>query len=465
MKKILSLLSLILCLCMLVACGKEKEKEPIDETMFPEKDWTMLEAKHEKPVAITMWIPNSATSSMGASIGELANLYNQYQALTYPKKNITVTVEYQGTSGTLNTKLQAAILAGNNPVISAIGVSSVPLYEAKAIDLRTVFTYDEIKGLNQGLLQYSLYNGKFMLNPYFPSASNIIVANKNLVASSGFILPTPESIINDPENSTWTWDELLRIAKGITKVDATNDENSVYGFATASVDPIGMMFQQGGSLYNDDITDIEFDKDDKFANGLQYWRSLVTENAMRNPNSRSNHGTIITSEFYSGKVGMIYTTSSNLKTMTTEAAKGNFEIEVLPFPKQTNFFTNQGGSGIIILDNKPAEEIEAAADFMRWLTEPKQDAYMCSVTGYLPVNPKANDETALLDVYRDYPVMKTVSEYMKFGVRSPQGKAKAAADSKVNAYAKQIWSEPDKSIADIVKELISEVKYEIEANK
>ena len=62
-------------------------------------------------------------------------------------------------------------------------------------------------------------------------------------------------------------------------------------------------------------------------------------------------------------------------------------------------------------------------------------------------------------------MLKTVNTYMQFGISSPQGKAKAAVDSKVNAYAKQIWSEPNKSIADIVNELISEARYEIEANQ
>ena len=31
-------------------------------------------------------------------------------------------------------------------------------------------------------------------------------------------------------------------------------------------------------------------------------------------------------------------------------------------------------------------------DFMRWLTQPTQVAYMCAQTGYLPVNPKATNE-------------------------------------------------------------------------
>lgn len=436
-----------------------------DKVLYPDKTWETIKAKNTDQVNITMWIPNSATSTMGTAIGELAQRYNAEQSEKFSGKNINVTVEYQGTSGALNTKLQAAILAGNNPVISAVGVSSVPIYESKAVDLRNVFTYDEIQGLNQGLLQYSIYNGKFMLIPYFPSASNILVANKTLIESKGFKLPTPESIISDPGNSNWTWDEFKKIAVGITTIDAADDAKNIYGFAAGSVDPVGMMFQQGGKLYNDTVTAIEFDKDDKIKTGLEFWRSLVTDNAMRNPNSRANHNTIITSEFYTGNVGIIYTTSSNLTTMTTKSKEAGFEITALPFPKKASFFVNQGGSGIILLDNKPQGEIEAGADFLEWLVQPENVAHMCAKSGYLPVNPKATGEAELLAIYNEIPALKTVSEYMQFGIRSPQGKAKSAADKKVNEYAKQIWSEPDKSIDAIIDELKKEAEYEIEANQ
>lgn len=102
---------------------------------------------------------------MGAGIQMLADEFNAQQEKEHPGKNITVTVEYQDKSSTLNEKLQAAILSGNNPVISAVGVSSVPLYASKAVDLRTVFTYEALKAQNQGMLQYSMYGGQVRGEP------------------------------------------------------------------------------------------------------------------------------------------------------------------------------------------------------------------------------------------------------------------------------------------------------------
>lgn len=429
-------------------------------TLYPDRQWEIYSAKHDAPVNITMWVPNSATSTMGAGIQSLADAFNAEQEQKYPGKNIKVTVEYQDKSSTLNEKLQASILSGNNPVISAIGVSSVPLYESRAVDLRTVFTYEELQAQTQGMLQYSLYHDKFMLNPYFPSASNILVVNKTLMEAAGVKLPTAESILADPDGSDWTWDAFKAAAKA-----ATDEAAGVYGFATNSLDPIGMMFQQGGALYNSTVTEIAFKDDPHFAKGLEFWRSLVTEGCMIDPNSRANHGSIIVSEFYEQKVGMIYTTSSNIVSYSAEAASNGYELEVLPFPKESQFFTNQGGSGILILDNRPLEEIEAAAEFMRWLNLPENNAQMCAASGYLPLGEQAMEEEALVAVYKETPLLKTAAAFMQFGVTSPQGKAKAACDKAVNDYAKMIWSEPEMTIQEIVEQVTEKVQFEIEANQ
>ena len=459
-KKIIAILLVATALFACSACNGGPQKV-VDGELYPEDTtWEMLTDKPTGPVNITMWIPNSATSTMGKGIQALADLFNAEQAASNPGKNITVTVEYQGTSGTLNEKLQAAILSGNNPVISAVGVSSVPLYASRALDLRRVFTYEELQEQNQGLLQYSLYNAKFILNPYFPSASNILVVNKTLMASKNATLPTAQQIITDPDGSDWTWDKFTAAAKKVT-----DEANGVYGFATNSLDPVGMMYQQGGSLYNKTVTELAFVDDERFTNGLMFWRNLVTEKCMINPNSRSNHGTIIVSEFYEKKVGMIYTTSSNIVNFTQQAKDNGYEVDVLPFPKKTQYFTNQGGSGIIILDNKPQEEIDAAAIFLRWLNKPSSIAKMCKTSGYLPLHPGAMDEPELLEVYSTTPLLKTAAELMIFGVKSPQGKAKVACDSEINKYCKYIWSEPDMSIEEIVRIVTERAQYTIEANQ
>lgn len=62
-----------------------------------------------------------------------------------------------------------------------------------------------------------------------------------------------------------------------------------------------------------------------------------------------------------------------------------------------------GGSGFIILDNKPQEEIEAAAEFLRWMNLPENNAKMCAMSGYLPLTEEAMEQPELQEVYRGRP--------------------------------------------------------------
>ena len=81
------------------------EKDPyegLNKDIYVDQEWTILNAKHDKEVTITMWIPNSATSTMGTAIQALADKFNAEQKEKYPGKNISVVIEFQDKSSTLN---------------------------------------------------------------------------------------------------------------------------------------------------------------------------------------------------------------------------------------------------------------------------------------------------------------------------------------------------------------------------
>ena len=126
MKKLLALALSVMLLLSVAVCAQGMEttgaaapspaqapREGLNKDIYVDREWSILNAKHDREVTITMWIPNSATSTMGTAIQALADRFNAEQLEKYPGKNITVVVEFQNKSGTLNEKLQAAILAGN----------------------------------------------------------------------------------------------------------------------------------------------------------------------------------------------------------------------------------------------------------------------------------------------------------------------------------------------------------------
>ena len=115
MKKLLALALSVMLLLSVAVCAQGMEttgaaapspaqapREGLNKDIYVDREWSILNAKHDREVTITMWIPNSATSTMGTAIQALADRFNAEQLEKYPGKNITVVVEFQNKSGTLN---------------------------------------------------------------------------------------------------------------------------------------------------------------------------------------------------------------------------------------------------------------------------------------------------------------------------------------------------------------------------
>ena len=209
--KILSVL-LMISSVLITGCGGGGDDHDGNGEIFDEtKTWEVYEKTHlvDIPVEINFWSANSAVDIQGKAISELVDEFNAYQKKTYPTSFIKVTAAFQGGYAVQNTKLQAAISGANNPEIAQVGVSSLPLYTDSVIDQRTIFTYDDLRDVNPGFLQYAMHKDKFVGYPYFAS-TNVLVTNRTLLEKTGKKIPTVEEIVADPENSIWTWDYMKK---------------------------------------------------------------------------------------------------------------------------------------------------------------------------------------------------------------------------------------------------------------
>ena len=79
MKKLVTLLLTVAMVLSMVVSALAGPYAGLNEEIYVDKAWDILEAKHDKEVSITMWIPNSATSTMGVGIQELADKSNAEQ--------------------------------------------------------------------------------------------------------------------------------------------------------------------------------------------------------------------------------------------------------------------------------------------------------------------------------------------------------------------------------------------------
>jgi len=474
MKKISLILTLVMVSLFMVACGDLGEETDGNGEIYVDQEWDMFDEGHQviSPVEIDFWSANSAVDVHGTVLADLVSQFNAYQQDTYPDSPIRVNVSFQGGYINQNSKLQAALISNTNPELAMVGVSSMALYHENVIDQRRIFSYDEIRDIYEGFLQFAMYKHVFVGYPYF-AASNVILLNRTLAEATGMTVPTVDEILADPENSIWTWDYMKELG---SKMRATVGEEEFWGLAASGPALYEMMFTQGVNVYNETATQQMFNNE-YGRKGFEYWQSLVQEDIMKNPVLDPNHGTRIQGEFTSGHVGMLFSSSSVTKTIfeivNSTPNQNNetplFEMDVLPHPKVTNFYSNQSGGGIILFNNKSNARTQAAVEFLRWLQAPEQNAYYSTHTGYL-ASTKSAIET---DIWQDYkainPLLDRVISLMIFttpeGTKLPIGRAKALADDDFAKYAKGIYYEDAQADIDaVLKETAERVQYILDAN-
>jgi len=464
MKKLFSILICVLALSLLVACVGDEGEEGNGEIF--EGEWEVYPDTHlvSTPVEIDYWSANSAVDIHGVEMAALVEKFNAYQQATYPASPIRVKVSFQGGYVVQNTKLQAALISETNPDIAMVGVSSLAIYKDNVLDVRNYLTFDEIRNIHEGFRQFAMYKNVFVGYPYF-AASNIILLNRTEANKTSLDIQTVDEILADPENSTWTWEQSYELAKRMTH-ELENGE-TFYGMASNGVALYEGWFTQGISIYNEAATKPTFNNEAGLK-VLEYWRNLVQEGYMKNPVLDPNHGTKIQADFIEGKAGMLHASSSSVKQVY-QNVNGAFEVDVLPHPKSTDFYTNQSGGALIIFKGKNETRVKAAVEFMKWLYQDEQQVEYSINTGYLATTKSATQSPEWIAYKEINPLLDRVVSLMQLGLpegtKLPIGRAKALADDDFAKYIKGIWYDDfTRSLQDVLDECEERVAYILEFN-
>lgn len=464
MKRLFILIILSIAASLLVACKGEELFEGNGEIFSGE--WEVYPDTHlvSTPVEIDFWSANSAVDVHGVEMAAVVADFNQYQQATYPANPIRVNISFQGGYVNQNTKLQAALISKTNPDIAMVGVSSMAIYKDNVLDVRNYLTFDQIRNIHEGFRQFAMYQDVFVGYPYF-AASNVILLNRTEADKTGLDIQTVDEILADPDNSTWTWEQSMELAKRMTH---DIDENTkFYGMAASNIAGYESWFTQGVSIYNETATKPNFNNEAGIR-ALTYWRNIVKDGYMENPVLDPNHGTKIQANFIEGKVGMLHASSSAVRQIYNNV-NGAFEIDILPSPKYTDFYTNQSGGGIIIFQGKNQNRVKAAVEFMKWLYADAQQVRYSTNTGYLATTKSATTSEAWLAYKEINPLLDRVVKLMSLGLpegtRLPIGRAKALADDDFAKYVKAIWYDNyERDLQDVLDELDERIAYILEFN-
>ena len=183
--------------------------------------------------------------------------------------------------------------------------------------------------------------------------------NKRLFDEAGLAYP----------NDDWTWDDLLRLARALTRQDASGRtvQYGFYGWAWQN-----FIYGNGGALVDDVKKPRKTRLDDpKSVQGLQFYSDLINlYKVMPAPVALANMGMGIDLMFSSGRLAMFLSGIWE----TPGLRNYNFDWDVAMFPKNPRGIRafGSGGSGYAIL--KSSKHKKEAWEVIKALTSPAGQA-------------------------------------------------------------------------------------------
>ena len=297
-----------------------------------------------------------------------AHLVTEYEA-EHP--GVKVSSLYVNNDDTLQ-KVLTAVRGGSTPDIAylygswAPNVAQIP----QVVDLTQVVKQSGVNwdDFFAGERDVATVNGKVIGIPAL--VDNLaVVYNKKLFAQAGLPLPGPN----------WTWAQFEADAQKLT-------DASIKQYGTAYVTPgtedtvwhwEALLWEAGGQLLTPDNKQAAFDS----AAGLQSLETLrtmaVTDKSMYLDPTDSAYANL----FNSGKIGMLVTGPWDLSAFPNV----DYGVQVMPsYPGADGGHQTISGPDNWVVFNNGSAQVNAAEQFLLWLTAPAQVKYFSMKTGDLP---------------------------------------------------------------------------------
>lgn len=274
--------------------------------------------------------------------------------------NIKIVFEHTPYTG-YDSKILTRIAGGAAPDIIATEVDYFVTFASKGVllDLNPYASGDSEFSAGDffpRILDRFTVKGRLLAVPRDVAPFACVFYNKKLFDEAGIPYPTDD----------WTWDDMLRIARALTKKDASGRtvQYGFYGWPWQN-----FVYGNGGAL----VDDVNHPKktlvnDPKTIQGLQFYADLINlYQVMPTPVALSNLGMGIDLMFSSGRLAMFLSGVWE----TPGLRRYNFDWDVVMFPKNSEGVRGfgTGGSGYAIL--KSSKHKEEAWEVIKALTGPK----------------------------------------------------------------------------------------------
>ncbi len=344
----------------------EAPAQQAEATAEPEPEPTEAPAPTEEPVArekqtLQVWYAVSGTS--GEKFTALSKEFDDQSDL------VDLELSYSGGSADTATKVSAALLTNTQPDVALMYAG--PLYTGGRNDYameelmkREGFGMDDIF---PGMLDYCTYMGQGICAVPFGISTQVMYYNKTLLEKAGVDMANPPK----------TWREFYDLcADLLTKVEG--DDFTAFDVSDAPWLFKSMLKQNGCEI----VVQGEDGKIQPVYNNeaalevTDFWYSLVTSGIM----AAGEHDNA-ENRFLSGNCAFIAATSNRISRWRGST---EFELGAIEMPCFKNQSLALGGNVMVILTDDP-QKVEAAWDYISYLTSAEKNAEFALATGYLPI--------------------------------------------------------------------------------
>ncbi len=382
--------------------------------------------KDVKPAAkITWWHAMSGVN--GDAINKIVDGFNRSQSA------IKVEAIFQGNYDDLLAKLNTAIASNAAPaLVQVYDIGQVYMRDSgQIVPMQAFIDRDKFdtKDFEPAVINYYKYQDKLQSMP-FNASSAILYFNKDAFKEAGL----------DTEKPPATFTEIADAAKKLTKKDASGNVVR-YGFGPSIY---GWLFEQlmatSGALYADNGNGRDNRATKVLWNGdaaktiLRWWKAGVDGGYFYNPGI-DNDGAA--NAFNAQKTAMYIESTARLRGhINTIAGKFQLGTGLYPRPdgKPKDGGNIIGGASLYIMKSRPADEQQAAWEFVKYAMTAAVQAQWQADTGYYPIVKSAYDQGPSKEWSTKYPQFLTAISEIR---DSPQNRATNGAILGVMPQARQ----------------------------
>jgi sn-glycerol 3-phosphate transport system substrate-binding protein len=417
-------LAIIAGLLALAACGGAETGEPpgaetpagaaIGETP------TAVEAPPTQKITLDFWYALAGNS--GEVVEALVEKFNASQP------NIQVNATYQGSYGQVMGKLWNAIFAEETlPQVAHLGGAPF-LGKTGAVVPITDFA-DGPDGIDRSLIldafwEYNSAEGQIWSMP-FNNSVPVLYYNRDLFVEAGL----------DPDDPPATWDEVIEAGQKLTQDTDGNGQIDQWGYNTHADTHwylSAMFLENGAQIVNEEQTEVLYNSPEA-VEMLELWGDMVNEYQIMPPGQHKE----AKGDFLAGKSGMLLRSSSGIPS-TAEEVAFDLGVGLIPAVPGRDPVAPVGGGSLVIFRNQDQAILDAAWEFVKFMTSPESSLYLATHTGYVPIYKGAFEWPEMKTFLEEHPVQRVPLEALQYAYAIPVFSALGTSDASLRRAVESV---------------------------